>query len=1066
MATNPRSHAVDPPIEPIRTYFRAWTIREEKKAQGKKSSAVVPPIELILVLDTETTTDPSQRLLFGSARLYKVEESSVEEELELRYEWLFYADDLPERDPDGYQILKTYAADHDLKLFSRDEFVEKILRRAVYKARATLVGFNLPFDLSRLALGWGKSRKDPGFSLRIWARIVNGVLVDHPYRSRIGVQKLAPGRALIRLRRPKEIDPDDQIPEGEFEPDPAYTFPGHFLDLHTLGFALTNRRMTLNQACRAFGADLGKGTVEEHGKITAAYIDYNRRDVEATASLFQKLYTEYRRHPINLPPTAAFSPASIGKTYLKAMGVIPPLEKWADFPPEVLGYSMTAYYGGRAECRIRHVPVPVVTVDFLSMYTTVCSLLGIWDLFTAKRLEIVDATTEVQALLAEVATGGPQVMLDPDRWQGLVGFVQVQPDGDILPVRADYGAGDKDRPQIGINPSVADEPFWYPISDLVSTALLSGQPSQVLQAFNLVPSGKQSGLEPVRFRGEVTIDPVRGDFFRQVIEERKRSQNRSDLSEEERNWWNTGLKTVANATAYGITAEMIRYDGERDRVTVYGLGEPFETGVDHPENPGPFCFPPFAAAITGGARLMLAILERLITDRGGVYATCDTDSMAIAVSEQGGLIPCPGGPERLPDGTEAILALPWAEIEEIIEAFELLHVYDREAVPGPLLELEAENYHPDTGERKQLWCLATSAKRYVLWNEEDGEVKIRKASEHGLGHLLDPTGQGSRPFSEAAWKIVLARHLGTEAPDPDWLDRPAVARLVASTPYLLDLFSSYNQGKVYADQVKPFGFMLSATPKRVAGPLLGVERLHLIAPHETNPARWEEMDWTDIYKGKQYKIGTTIDPADPNTVPVQTLRDVIETWATNPELKSLGPDGQVCDRETRGLLQRRPVRTTRQLVTLIGKESNHLEEAQVGIYGRDEILNEYADPDRDPWTHLVLPAIEILGAPVVAERAGLNRRTVNRAVRGTVARRKTRNRIAGAVKELIVGQGHGLYSKGTPVDQMLMAFLERTADPKCRECGSPLDGRRRGTRFCDDRCRMRYRRQIQRGRLG
>ena len=38
------------------------------------------------------------------------------------------------------------------------------------------------------------------------------------------------------------------------------------------------------------------------------------------------------------------------------------------FPKAVLGYAMTAYYGGRAECRVRRTPVPVVYLDFLSMY--------------------------------------------------------------------------------------------------------------------------------------------------------------------------------------------------------------------------------------------------------------------------------------------------------------------------------------------------------------------------------------------------------------------------------------------------------------------------------------------------------------------------------------------------------------------------------------------------------------------------------------------------------------------------------------------------------------------------
>src|SRR5207245_2827712 len=158
--------------------------------------------------------------------------------------------------------------------------------------------------------------------------------------------------------------------------DPAYTFRGHFLDLRTLAFALTDQAHSLESACQAFGVEHGKTGTSEHGRITSDYVDYNRRDVRATAELFFKVMEEYNRHPIDLEPAKAYSPASIGKAYLRAMGIQPILQRQTDFRKEVLGAAMTAYYGGRAECRIRRVPVPVVYLDFRSMYPTVCSLMG------------------------------------------------------------------------------------------------------------------------------------------------------------------------------------------------------------------------------------------------------------------------------------------------------------------------------------------------------------------------------------------------------------------------------------------------------------------------------------------------------------------------------------------------------------------------------------------------------------------------------------------------------------------------------------------------------------------
>ena len=60
------------------------------------------------------------------------------------------------------------------------------------------------------------------------------------------------------------------------------------------------------------------------------------------------------------------------------MGIEPVLARQPDFPREVLGYAMNAFFGGRAECRIRRTPLPVVYTDFTSMYPTVNALLGNW----------------------------------------------------------------------------------------------------------------------------------------------------------------------------------------------------------------------------------------------------------------------------------------------------------------------------------------------------------------------------------------------------------------------------------------------------------------------------------------------------------------------------------------------------------------------------------------------------------------------------------------------------------------------------------------------------------------
>jgi hypothetical protein len=123
----------------------------------------------------------------------------------------------------------------------------------------------------------------------------------------------------------------------------------------------------------------------------------------------------------------------------------------------------------------------------------------------------------------------------------------------------------------------------------------------------------------------------------------------------------------------------------------------------------------------------------------------DTDSMAIVATENGELVPCPGGSRRMPNGTAAIKALSWKEVEHIAKRFEALNLYNREAVPGSILKIENDIYEgtKPTEKQRQLYCVAISAKRYALFlKDESGEpilLKRRINSEkdhwkqHGLG---------------------------------------------------------------------------------------------------------------------------------------------------------------------------------------------------------------------------------------------------------------------------------------------------------------------------------------------
>jgi len=368
---------------PVPIAVRAFAVRAQQAGRRLKQAEDTGWPRFVLVLDTETTTDPTQRLLFGTYRFAEWAEVGA---LATREEGLFYADDLPVSNPSACSCLRDYAQTHEaavaeevprkLKLWSGSEFVEQVLWRA-YQARALVVGFNLPFDLSRLAVDYGAARgtQRGGFSFVLWEWLDRrtGRARPHPYRPRITIQHVDSKRAFIRFTRPAKGDDDGGRP----------AFMGRFLDLRTLSFALSGTPHSLESAGEVFGVAHPKSKPAQHGHVTPEYIDYNRSDVRASQELLEALRAEFDHHPISMDPCRAYSPASVAKAYLRAMGVRPMGPDLRGVPLDHVGFATSAFYGGRAEARIRRTPVPVVLTDFTSMYPTVCALMGFWPFLTA-----------------------------------------------------------------------------------------------------------------------------------------------------------------------------------------------------------------------------------------------------------------------------------------------------------------------------------------------------------------------------------------------------------------------------------------------------------------------------------------------------------------------------------------------------------------------------------------------------------------------------------------------------------------------------------------------------------
>jgi hypothetical protein len=754
----------------------------------------------VMILDTETATDQFQNLNFGQAYIHEgLGQAHVEGELKERY--LFYADSLPERDLDVLEQFASLEKNKGLILLPRHEFVERVFWPEIWKYGTLCVGFNLPFDLSRLAIKartFAKGKHKDKFEF---------TFSKDTYKPTILLKPIDSKKAFVELRFPTR-------PKRQSESIPFR--PGRFLDLKTLIFSLTNESHSLESACRVFGIEDGKQQGAEHGKITPKYLDYNTQDVLLTWKLYCKAKAEFDRHPIDLEAGKAYSPASIGKAYYRAMEIKPLEEKQPNFPSEIMGYAMAAYYGGRAECHYRNRPVKVYHTDVTSMYPSVFSLQRLWNWVIAEKLEVEETTRQIQTLIEELIFDN---LFSKEIWEQIPGLVQVKPNHDLLPVRAEYS---KDSGyQIGLNyltvpddvlRKAGTEGVWYTLADVISAKILSGKTPEILKAYRIIPHGKQEGLQSVKLRGEIDVDPAKDNFFKKVIEKRKEVKRKVEKDGDEMDALQMFLKILANSTSYGVYIEMNREElKENDSIEVFGLDRFTPKRDEEFEKTGRFYNPLIAVMITGAARLILAMMERTVRDLAGNFAFCDTDSMSVIDLEN-------GRPEIIG--------------KKLVERFKTLLPYDRPPFGENDGLLEAEDYNwerrdwgkdIDTGNLKKgeyypLYCFMPSAKRYVLYNlipdrQGSHQIIVRKKSDHGLGHLSSPVLEGKRThWIHEIWKWIISREHGLHYEEPDWFYLPAFAQSSISKPSIFDTFNR-DRTKPYSDLIKPFNFFIVSYPQ-------------------------------------------------------------------------------------------------------------------------------------------------------------------------------------------------------------------------------------------------------------
>lgn len=821
-----------------------------------RSDLPAPSFERYLCLDTETTVDAQQSLKFGSAILVI--------QNRIAYAWLFY----DERNVNEKEILTLES--FGLPLMEVGEFLEKVLLPEIYDNETPFIGFNLPFDLSRLAIKVGCARKKGrgGFSFTLSPKYPH-LLIKH-FNSHHAQIKFMKGRPEGKCNFGYELGSTD--------------FTGHFLDLHTLSFALTNQAYSLDRACKRFAVPHGKKEVKQHGKVTCEYVEYNLNDVEITHLLFQKLLAEVDNYHLDVDITKMVSPASVGKAYLNSMGVISFLDKNPEFPPELLGKIMASYYGGRSEVRVRLEPRRIRLLDFLSMYPTMCGILDIWKFIISERVDYVDVTEEATQFVQDITFDD---LRDTAVWKKLNVICEVVPDEDIFIARSDFN---------GVNYNLATayltakESLIYTLADVVASKLLTGKNPHIVRATRFIPVGVQEGLKTIKMIGGQDLDPEKEDFFIALAEQRqlykkKMVETREDKEKVEvYDSIQNAIKIILNSASYGIFVQENVYDEEGD-VMVYGPSTPFESHQSVHEKPGPYFNPIIGTMVTSAARLVLAITESLLQRHGALYAFCDTDSMAV----------------------------PAEHVWEIQSFFQALNPYPFEA---ELFKLEKYNFDGQ-GNLVDLQFLGISAKRYVLYYEKDGRFIIQKASYHGLGHIKNPFEDvDDKEWIDEVWMDFLLQYhhrISEEKLSLKYSGCYAISPFTVTTPRLLQRLNVLNASSDYNEQIKPFNFcIVGVANKRHDRSDRVVKPLAAFTKHPQEAAYRPFVDYTtgEILEGLEYW---------------KPVEDVLFAYMTHPESKFKGDVGE---------LARRHILV--KSVTCIGKESNNLERSRYfGISAED-----------------------------------------------------------------------------------------------------------------------------------
>jgi hypothetical protein len=702
----------------------------------------------------------------------------------------------------------------------------------VYTGRGWLVGANIPRLLGLVSERWvpARGRFDGGWSFYppTWSEEIDrdnrGATVRSvsPHRPPIRARGVGAQGAIIEFSLP---------PRGMGVRDPSgRAFPGHFLDVLSAGFALDaidSDHLADHLVVRglpaidmpaavtmdAIGADQLREVVHAVHALAV--------QIDAEAATWLTSREERAQGLARLDIGRLTSPGSIAGALLGRAGIVPPLAKFAQPDDEALGRWTAAHHGGWQTAEMAGKgPFQATDIDLTAGYVQTAALVKWWRYETAADIREEDVTVAFRRFLEDANLA--RQILQPETWErwGLT-LVELEPDGHELPVDVH---GDQVTGRSTLRQVHSPIPLPYAWPDAVLTTLRTGRPPKVVRAARLVPVGKQTGL-----RAKVPILPglvldIDDDPAVALVRRRQAAKAIKDVRE------STQLRVVVNGLIYGQPARL-------------------DQRPNGAERPGPWTWPPLAATVAAGTRLLIGLAELMLNEAGMTVAARDTDGLLLMASSSGGAM------------------IPSDALDDVLSRFEALSPFGSDI---PIWKVTRDK------DGEPITAVVIGRKRYALGVRDGDSIHLVDATEHALGGVFvdppilagrDPNGR-HRWTREVATRVLDEETGGRSGPllPAEAGEFPALRRFqVGSTAALAQLPDELG--------VRPFGLYVEGLPD----PLYGATTTPRALDPGTDLSDYRGLRWIG-HHGQAERIATE---PDAHAAVLWTLGGRARRWATS-----------------------------------------------------------------------------------------------------------------------------------------------------------------------------------------